>query len=274
MPTNQTQPSPPAKTPIPKLSRKLIYGLSGIVVLAAILGAGAYVWHHSISPPSKATEKGAYPFSYIKFDSFTLKGTDAGGGVVLSKPAAYSLLYESPGHDQASFRHAIVKSYVHATIGGIDLASLNTSAPISSQELKLLNDAFAAPTKTDYKSEVASIQKFVTDHIGPLYTVKLSPATSFQSTNIHTNAWAWDLTATPIVLAPTAPQDSTTPYDASKATSLPKTSVPGQEPYKGQVIFAAGKHAYYYFLIFNTTYNWDNNTAIWTQTTNSLKIDQ
>ena len=262
-------------------SRKQLLLIDGLIVLGlAIIAVGViYLFHRGSanSPTVKPTQSGAYNYTYSQLDSYTLKGVAPGSGASLSKPSTYKLIYESPDNSQASFRHSIIKSLQHATIGGIDMASLNQPSAITTAELNNLNTSFSVPAKTAYKSAVAPIAQFASDHLGPLYGVKLSDAAKFQSVFIHEHAWTWQLTATPKpITTPTAAASTpTAPFNTSSATPPPVRPIsPSLPTYQGQIIFAAGRHTYYYFLIFNTDYNWANNTSAWAQTINSLKIDQ
>jgi len=60
----------------------------------------------------------------------------------------------------------------------------------------------------------------------------------------------------------------------NKANNQPKQAVAALNDYRGEVVFTIGKSAYYYFMIYNTSYNWDNNPQTWQQAISSLGIDK
>lgn len=282
---NKTKPTPATalvqaspKRPNPKKQRLIIGGLIVLAVAIAAAGVSDYLIHQKSSKPTTHTVKnGAYGYSYSRLDNFRLQGVKNGAGVSFSKPTAYGLIYQAADNSQASFRHSIVKAAQHATIGGIDVASLNQNQAVSSAELNSINTSFSSPASSGYKSAVGPIQQFVSDRIGPLYNLKLTDASKFSSTFVRSGAWSWQFTATPkpVPTPAAAASTPTAPFDTSSATPPPaKPASPNLPTFKGQIIFAVGNHTYYYFLMFNTDYNWDNNSSIWSQVTNSLKLDQ
>ena len=267
-------------TPSSNSSRKLAYTLIGVLlILAGALGYWVYSSHKStssLSTNSGPKKTGAYVYDYSKLDSFELKGQKAGQGITFSKPQEYKVLYTSTSNDQASLMHSIIKASVHASIGGIQVSSLNAAGESIDKSAKYFTTSLSNPNSSGYKSAVSSVQQFAEEHFGPLYATTLSSAQKFQSSAIKNNAWLWQISSTPKPASQqaTAPQSDTPPFDVSSATPDPGQTASKLENYKGQVVFAVGKSGYYYFLVYNTDYNWSNNAASWAKVINSIKIDQ
>jgi len=230
--------------------------LVGVVILVlAVIGASAYFYHSHKSTPSqsaaKAPEKGLFNQTVSNEDNFTLAGNKDGEGVAFFKPVDYKLQVNQKG--QASLADTISNGQQHAFIGALHVASVSIPVDQAKGLAKNYNDAFKNPSKQAYKDAVASVTGFISARFSPLYNLTVNQAANFTSSTIKSNAWAFNVSATP---------------KQKQAAGSPL------EDYKGRAVLAVGTHAMYYFVVYNTTYNWNNNVDQFNKVLQSLKIDQ
>ncbi|HVX58896.1 MAG TPA: hypothetical protein VG964_04180 [Candidatus Saccharimonadales bacterium] len=221
------------------------------VLLAVGIGAVAYLVFFTANNPSKPYEKGAFNQAIGSLDNYTLSGDAAGQGMSFAKPANYVLYAKGESKDQASFSDTTHQGKVTAPLGAIHVASVSTVGS-KTQPANYFKLAFAGNNKAAYQQAQKSIDDFVKGRFSNLYDRHYGTATPFSSVRLKTNAWKLDFDATP----------------------QKKYASPILENYRGEIIVAAGQKAYYYFFAYNTTYNWDNNSATWARVFNSLEIDQ
>lgn len=273
------------QTNISHRQNPVIIILLAALVLAVLTG-GVFLYLHENSKSQKsaassAYQKGPHNLTYSKLETFKLDGTSVNLGISFLKPVEYKLALESDAKDQASFSHTLT-SPTFAPLGALHVASVNSDGPVPTNYLKSINNVFSNPKDLAYKGAVKPIEDFVSTRFSPLYDLHYSNAIKYSSTTVKVNAWAFDLSATPKKVAkPTTsnntppPADAAAQLDSSKAAPLPTAKPdPNFENYKGRVIFAIGKSTYYYFVIYNTDYNWQNDQQTWQQVVDSIKIDQ
>jgi len=273
-----TQPSPAQSKPI--TSQRRIWYIAGTILAVAILAAGIYLIYHNSQSSKTATpaaqyEKGPHNQNYSRLDNFKLDGPKPGTGISFEKPTDYTKALQSADNSQASFSHTL-ESPTFAPLGALHVlssaAGFDTTGYISS-----LKKSLADPKSDAYKTTAEPIQTFLTSRFSPLYDVSFSDAKVLTTPNLSGNAWSLDFSATPKKFAQPAAGVNTSPdakVDASQAKLVPSSVPPGFENYKGRVVLAVGKQAIYYFAVYNTNYNWDNNASVWQQVINSIKINQ
>lgn len=226
------------------LSRQSL--ITTTVIALVIIGAlvAAFNVHYKKAPTHP------YSYSYSKLNSYKLPGEVVGSGVSLSKPVEYEpAVSASPRKDQITFAHAQNKDKKVTLIGNAFLASFHPDASASSTNSTIIGQFLDAFSSKDHKYLVKLLKNVPLQGLGSKFTVSLSSNPQpLTSPNIKTNAFYADFSA------------------VSKDKNQPQL--------KGKAVVAIGKTSYYIFMIDNTDYNWDNNSAVWQQVIDSLKIDQ
>lgn len=260
-----------------KMSAKLI---AGVVLLVLIAAAAAVLWTRQTTPPSTRNyEKGAHNQDLSKTDSYKLPGSKPGSGMSFDKPVEYKFALETQNKDQASFGDSL-KAPLFAPLGALHAASVSVPIPTTPQILKSINKNLADPKSEAYKAQAESAQKFLATRFSPLYDVTFARGQQMYTPRFKDNAWSFGFSAKPKPSSQTnsngVPQNATDPAHANAlpAGAATNSSASGFEDYKGQVVMIVGKSTYYYFAVYNTNYNWDNNSAIWSKVFNSIRIDQ
>lgn len=249
----------------------LIYGLLSIIILAAII----LIYTQNKDSKISNLVTGPNRQTYSRMDNYKLRGAKSGAGATFSKPIEYRLASESSNKDSASFSHTL-SAPVYAPLGSVHIASVGLPQPIDDQYVKNLTLNLSSPQGEGYKIIQSSINDFFAIRFSPLYDIKYASAKKITSANLK-SAWVLNFSAEPKTNAPSiTPNESTSStVESNSAKPIPSGPLPpGFEKYKGQVVFALGKQTHYYFAIYNTDYNWDNNQNIWQQVIDSLKIDQ
>ncbi len=193
-----------------------------------------------------------YRYIYQNLDNYQLLGPKAGNGASFQKPVEFVPQGSLAAiRDQAIFVHNIDnKQKIYAGNEAISAVPVDP-APTASY-LQNLNQAILDPKVTGHQQIVAPLNQFVKDRLNSRYVISFAQPRALITPTIKANAWTIDFDATD-----KAPKSKTAP------THL-----------KGQAVLAVGKSTYYYFMVTAIDYNWQSNSKVWQQVTNSIKIDQ
>jgi hypothetical protein len=271
-PSNQTNSS----------KRTINFVILAVIIVGLVVAGGYYLLHKSSSNGStqqQAYVKGPHNEDYSSTDNYKLSGGNPGQGISFDKPASYKVAITTKDNNQVSFSHSL-KTPTYAPLGAMHVAVVPSATETTPDALKSMNKTMATPNTDSYKSLTAASQEFLKSRFSPLYDINFSNAEAIKTSNFKDNAWRIPFSAKP---KPTSadtsnkntgnvPENATNP---SKAQTLSKTKPPvGFENFKGEVMLIIGKKTFYYVGIFNTDYNWSNNSKVWQQIETSIKIDQ
>lgn len=265
--------------------KNYVFIILGAVILA-LAGVGAY-YAYSQRSSNKSVPvtyiKGLHNEDYSKLEPFKLDGQSQSSGISFLKPVDYQLALTSAKKDQVSFANSLKKP-VFAPLGALHVAIVPVSSTVSKTYLNYLNTTLESPKGNNYKAVIAPVEQFVAQRFSPLYDITYAPAVKLTNANLNGNAWTFGLSATPKKTASPAQPSSTkapissaakAPFDTSKAAPVPTgKTAPAMEKYKGLAVLIVGKNTYYYFYIYNTDYNWNNNQSVWQKIVDSIKVDQ
>lgn len=261
----------------PNRKNPVLYIVAGIVIVALV--GGAYlVYHHNQSNKTSTSntvyEKGPHNEDYKNLDTYKLDGAKAGAGISFEKPAAYVKVLESTDKTQVSFSHTLKSP--PAPLGALHVISIGSAAG-TTNDVNNLKKVLANPKQTAYKAAVQPMKDFLSARFSPLYDITYANAQPLADAGTQGRAWEMEFSAAPKVsVKPPAgvPSSGDATVDPAHAQPLPSSAVGGFEKYKGAVVMAVGKNAYYYFAVYNTSYNWDNDSSDFGKVISSIKIDQ
>lgn len=246
-PTSQT----PATVQSRSATRKFLLGLL-IIVILAVVGAGAWYYHnhHKAGAPTAVNTSKKYSYTYKQVDTYSLAPIQTGAGESFNKPAEFKLPADvqfSPGQTLLTQTASDNQSVL---LGGVGAATV-TSPPPTASYIQSFSQALSASTFMAPSTLTTGLNQYVSDRfLG--YKVSFNTPQKLVTTNIKNDAMSMDFTATP--------------------TSKSQTA--GFQVLQGRAVIALSSHAYYYFMVFSTDYNWQTNQSTWQQVINSLKIDQ
>lgn len=130
---------------------------------------------------------------------------------------------------------------------GLIVLSAAASNQTDSNSLKIYGQAVSNPDSKAYQSVTQPLIFMVNNQLGQVYKVMLGKPTAVSTPKIKSNAWEWPFTAT-----------------VPNQKSLPDI--------QGSILLAAGKSSFFYLTQSSAKNNWQSNSAVWRQVTNSLSL--
>ncbi len=220
------------------------------VVVAGV--AGVLIWHatHGTRIVTLPKDKNGQPIfqqKFTKITKFTLTGSKAKSGAVFDLPMEFGTRSSATG--QVAFNETTSNDAgQEVPLAELAIDSFPLAKPYSAGSLKILNKALSSSSAL---GAVVNLKDFIKLKMPAGYTPKLESVKQFRSSNVKTNAWAVTASAT--------------------ATDAKDKNLGHQQ---GEVIYVITDHAYYYFLVMATDYNWANNQSAWQAVFDSLQLDQ
>lgn len=221
--------------------RRLIYGA---IILLLLVGLGFGLWQLLI----KNTQP--YKYSYVANASTTLSGAQTGAGASFQRPKEFVSVGKVNKQAQ-NFAHDVKYQGHIVSIAGLSFSSVPLEKPLASITVEAINEAWKKQDGEIYSSISQTLKDFVKNNAAPRYNTSLTNSQPFTNPNISKNAWQLDIN-----LIDSDPADG----QNQKMT--------------GNIIYAIGQKAIYYYALAAVDYNWQANTSTWQQMLDSLKLEQ
>lgn len=220
-----------------------------IILVVTLAGSYGYWWaHYEVYGASHK-----YSYTYTSLNDYKLASTLKGTSISFKKPTEFIVSGKAFAQQGSSYADLYQPNYKTTPVSGLGYLSVSLvqSALAGSPDyLKSLGSTLANPNDKNYQKVVKPINDFVVNTYNPVYKVTLDPAQTLKTANLTANAWQFDYTV------------------------LNDKNQHEINPLRGKVVFAAGKHTFYYFLVSSVDYNWNKNMTTWNQVVDSIKIDQ
>ena len=254
MPSTNSKPKlkKPSHGPIYTHSKRLLMNRRAelaVVLLIVLLAIGLSV-HATHNSKNNQPILPVVKESYSKTTNYTVTSAPAGTGLTFIKPIEFGNTNTSIS--SAAFQETTTNRK-NKTVPLAEMAAVTTplGTPFYPASLKAVNSTILGPQSAAH-TFLAPIQQYVARNLDPGYTVALGSAKAYKTTNVKSDAWEIDLSASPT--------------KASSADVLPVQ--------QGALVYAISSKAFYYFFVMSDSYNWTGNQSAWNNVLNSLKVDQ
>lgn len=218
-------------------TKKGLFLSAGAILLAVLILVSLKIYNNHLN------NKNNYHYQNLSSQSSTPTTV---GTLSFDKPNEFTQTHKQTQNGTTTVVYSDVDKAGY-TIGLLGVSVSASDKASDSQYVDGVNYLMKEGSGSDYDTFTGYFTGFIGGISGSDYSIALGQPKSFTNDNIKSNAWAFDI----------------------NATATGKLA-----PMQGKFIYATGKKNFYYFTVLALQSNWQPNSAVWDQLTNSLKISE
>lgn len=195
-------------------------------------------------------------YKYSQLSTYQVKAGEPGAAINFKVPVEFrtssDFTYDPTVFDKFSITNFVYTQPTTPYASVISVGVRPTYIDPTQAYLDTVGKTLKKPTTDiDYRFFTSVINQFARTTVNNNLDLSLGQAKPFTNSSIRSNAWE---------------------FEVRVKNKTDKKNNPSNQ--KGKAVYAITHYGYYYFISYDTDYNWNNNQRVWREVLNSLKLDQ